>query len=952
MRRNLPITDRLIALDPDALLSSITDPKGRILDVNADFVRYSGFTREELIGRAHNIVRHPDMPEAAFEDLWKHLKLGRCWRGLVKNRAKNGDAYWVDANVSPRFEGDQLVGYVSVRRAVASTVDLAAVELAYARLGRGELEIDGGHLRPRARGLARLWRQSHLPRLRLTAQLLLAGLPLLLLLLLLVFAQAMRLNEEYQQSAAAERTVTSWVDQFDIIETMQDERGRSLGAVADPGLRSQLDLARQRFDDACRPPDCLASTRIHALRREIDAGRADVAAILLGYAAEIESRLSAMAAQAMTFTTVDHQRAALQLLAAARLREALALERDLVQNAHGPVMGRRLVQQQAHSELARTRLSEMLDRAAASQLAEVWSTGRASTQPYLTGAESGGDDLDRVAAFSTYTGWLDRLSALDDQRVVAWRAATTLSAQESARQASMGALLLVVGSVIALGVFWRLQRRLLASIRKVGDVLQGVAVRGDFHTRVDLPDRGDELSELCRVTDLSLNQVERSLAGVADVLSGVAEGDMQRRLNDSLTGDLARLQRFTNGAVNALEANMHELSGVMKGLAEGRLDVRLSDRVKGQLRGQVNTTLKSLEDSLDALGRLLGDLARGRFGGRLEIRSAGAFGILERDVDQVSHALSEAIGQIGSAVSALADGRLDEKVCTPMHGQFETLRGDINQALDSLSGLVRQAQRTAHAVAGGSKTMQLDSEQLNARSQQQAASLEETAAAMEQLASSVRQADEQADGARREADAVRQLTVTCGESMQAVREAMQRSLNSSAAIAGAVQLIEGIAFQTNLLALNAAVEAARAGEQGRGFAVVASEVRALAGRAAEGAASIRSQIESARSDTQGGAARVESASADLERVLAALRKLHDSVTDIAGATREQASGIQQVNQAVLELDLLTQQNAALAERSAATTLGIHGQIGELSTLLAALRVSADGQHAHGEMATA
>lgn len=148
MRRNLPITDRTIELAPDALLSSITDPKGRILDVNADFVRYSGFMREELIGKAHNIVRHPDMPEAAFEDMWCQLKLGRCWRGLVKNRAKNGDAYWVDANVSPRFEGDQLVGYVSVRRAVAPTVDLAAVELAYARLGRGELEIDGGHLHP------------------------------------------------------------------------------------------------------------------------------------------------------------------------------------------------------------------------------------------------------------------------------------------------------------------------------------------------------------------------------------------------------------------------------------------------------------------------------------------------------------------------------------------------------------------------------------------------------------------------------------------------------------------------------------------------------------------------------------------------------------------------------------------------------------------------------------
>lgn len=115
MRLNTPITNKEIHLKSGEFIVSKTDLKGQLIYVNRPFMEVSGFTSEELMGSPHNIVRHPDMPPAAFEDLWRTLKSGKSWRGMVKNRCKNGDYYWVDANANPIWEGGRIVGYMSLR---------------------------------------------------------------------------------------------------------------------------------------------------------------------------------------------------------------------------------------------------------------------------------------------------------------------------------------------------------------------------------------------------------------------------------------------------------------------------------------------------------------------------------------------------------------------------------------------------------------------------------------------------------------------------------------------------------------------------------------------------------------------------------------------------------------------------------------------------------------------
>ncbi|WP_286239152.1 methyl-accepting chemotaxis protein [Neptuniibacter halophilus] len=140
MKINEPVTDREVKLRPGQELVSITDLKGIITYANPDFIEISGFSHAELIGKNHNLVRHPDMPPAAFKDLWDTLHLGRPWSKLVKNRCKSGDYYWVKANVTPVFKNGQITEYMSVRTR-PSEQEIAAASAAYARLGRGEISL-------------------------------------------------------------------------------------------------------------------------------------------------------------------------------------------------------------------------------------------------------------------------------------------------------------------------------------------------------------------------------------------------------------------------------------------------------------------------------------------------------------------------------------------------------------------------------------------------------------------------------------------------------------------------------------------------------------------------------------------------------------------------------------------------------------------------------------------
>src|SRR5690554_5511856 len=156
MRRNLPVTNVETQLRPDQYLISKTDKSGIITYANAAFIHISGFSRDELIGSPHNVVRHPDMPSEAFEDLWNTLRAGEPWTGMVKNRRKDGGFYWVLANVSPIVEDGDVVGYASVR-IMPSRAQIEDAEQLYYQLNEGSLR---GHRLERGQLVATGWRRA------------------------------------------------------------------------------------------------------------------------------------------------------------------------------------------------------------------------------------------------------------------------------------------------------------------------------------------------------------------------------------------------------------------------------------------------------------------------------------------------------------------------------------------------------------------------------------------------------------------------------------------------------------------------------------------------------------------------------------------------------------------------------------------------------------------------
>ncbi|MFK7956025.1 MAG: methyl-accepting chemotaxis protein [Lysobacterales bacterium] len=247
-----------------------------------------------------------------------------------------------------------------------------------------------------------------------------------------------------------------------------------------------------------------------------------------------------------------------------------------------------------------------------------------------------------------------------------------------------------------------------------------------------------------------------------------------------------------------------------------------------------------------------------------------------------------------------------------------------------LSETLSQANRIATDVQSGSKDLAEGNLGLSERTEQQAANLEETASSTEELTSTVRQNAENARSANELAQTTSARASSSGEVAGKAVAAMQEISAASEEISEIIGVINEIAFQTNLLALNAAVEAARAGEQGRGFAVVASEVRQLAGRSASAAKEIKELIENSVSKVKGGTELVQESGRELEHIVDSVGRLSQIVSEISSASDEQAVGIDQINQALIHMDSVTQQNAALVEEAAATSKFMSDQANELA----------------------
>jgi methyl-accepting chemotaxis protein len=301
---------------------------------------------------------------------------------------------------------------------------------------------------------------------------------------------------------------------------------------------------------------------------------------------------------------------------------------------------------------------------------------------------------------------------------------------------------------------------------------------------------------------------------------------------------------------------------------------------------------------------------------------------------KLSQEMQESVAQtqaiIKSAVDGDLRGRLDTRGRT---GDLLKLGDAINSLLETVADIVSNVKHAAIEVLRGAEEISQGNANLSQRTEEQSSSLEETASSMEEMTSTVKQNADNAGQANQLATAARDQAEKGGAVVSNAVNAMGGINESSKKIADIISVIDEIAFQTNLLALNAAVEAARAGEQGRGFAVVATEVRSLAGRSATAAKEIKQLIQDSVRKVNDGSLLVTQSGQTLEQIVLSVKKVSDIVAEIAAASREQSSGIEQVNKAVMQMDEMTQQNAALVEQATAASQSMADQARDLTKMM-------------------
>jgi methyl-accepting chemotaxis protein len=354
----------------------------------------------------------------------------------------------------------------------------------------------------------------------------------------------------------------------------------------------------------------------------------------------------------------------------------------------------------------------------------------------------------------------------------------------------------------------------------------------------------------------------------------------------------------------------------------------------------------SQRDAQAQIERLITGASEGHLDERIDDKAFEGFlktlaGGINRLMDSIVGPLREGT----RVIDALSRGDLSAEMAGEYLGEFAQLRDAINRSMAKLRDMVRQIHVSSGAITDAAGDISEGNSNLNNRTQEQSSALEETASSIEEMTATVKQNAANASQANQLAFGARDSAEKGGQVMGSAVQAMSAITDSSKKVADIIGVIEQIAFQTNMLALNAAVEAARAGDQGRGFAVVAAEVRNLAQRSAAAAKEIKSLIQDSAEKVAQGAQLVNRSGETLLEIVTSVKKVSDIIAEITAASGEQASGIDQINSAVAQMDKSTQQNAAMVEQAAAAAESMNEQARGLVDLVGFFRLADDGAHA-------
>ena len=725
MKTNMPVTDHEVQMKKGTILVTRTNQKGIITYANDAFVEISGFSREELVGKNHNVVRHPDMPAAAFEDLWMCNKSATPWKALVKNRTKNGDYYWVEANVTTVFKNGKVDEYLSVRYP-PTRQQISAAEDLYQKLNANQAQL-------RPKGGALLFKNIKEMSVAKKGLIVLTGFWLPCLFLMIQLFKA----ENYPVLAVVA-----------LLACIATFLGISLVKLFGKTLESAIGV-------------CYGMAGGY-YRNKIELGRNDQ----IG----------------------DFNRALYSLQVKSNADLSFSKE-----------------------EGAKSmRIKQALDNVSSSVMVA-------------------DNNLDIIYMNS----------------------------------------------------------KVLETFKNAETDIQK-----------DLPDfRADQLF------GANIDQFQKNPAHQRGMIP-----NLKGTMKSSLVIGGRHMDFIANPVLNDNEERLGTVVEWLDRTHEVKIEREIEAIVEGVKAGQLNTRIEMADKE-------------------------GFFEKLSGGINELTEVIEHVFEDVGNTMQSMANGDLNNRIERDYQGVYLQCKNSINSSIDKIGEIVGQVNESAGFINNSSQEIASGNNNLSQRAEQQAASLEQTASSMEQLTSTVKNNADNAQQANQIATTARDLAEKGGNVVTSAVSAMQEINESSNKIAEIIGVIDEIAFQTNLLALNASVEAARAGEHGRGFSVVATEVRNLAQRSATAAKESKELIQTSVQKVRSGTEFVNETGKSLSEIVTGVKKVGDIVAEIAAASVEQSQGIAQVNQAVSEMDEITQQNAALAEQASAASISMTDQATTMSQLL-------------------
>jgi methyl-accepting chemotaxis protein len=494
----------------------------------------------------------------------------------------------------------------------------------------------------------------------------------------------------------------------------------------------------------------------------------------------------------------------------------------------------------------------------------------------------------------------------------------------------------IIALAVALALSWLITRSLATPLAQAIGVFGSIAA-GKYDSTIDLSG-SDEAGRVLRALDDMQGKLRSQIENERLV---AAENARVRQALDKVSTSvvLADAQHriiYLNETANAtFTRNQHEIRSSLPDFEVQKLRGSSLEALAADAAGE-RRELDTLNGSR-AAERQLGACTFRTVTNPVLDEGGARIGTVMEWTDRTQEVAVE--NEMQGMLAAVVAGDLGSRIeASGKSGFFEAMSRGVNQLADNMAEVVSRVKRVAADVHRGADEISAGNANLSQRTEEQSSSLEETASSMEEMTTTVKQNADNAAQANQLALAARDQAEKGGTVVSHAVAAMAGINDASKKIADIIGVIDDIAFQTNLLALNAAVEAARAGEQGRGFAVVASEVRSLAGRSATAAKEIKELIQDSVRKVEDGSVLVTQSGQTLEKIVAAVKKVSDIVAEIAAASREQSSGIEQVNRAVMQMDELTQQNAALVEQATAASQAMAEQVRGLNEMLARFQV--------------